>query len=171
MVRERRGNVRLSLSRRLRRGKPAPLVSERPASLLVQLSRRPRSRMAATLESRRDAPIELRHSRRTALRPPRRHGLHRERGRDPNNRRVAVRRATLALVLPILAMSACRNAHDGESDLPYYRSAAMTPEWLSAAEADAPDTHRVAPFHMSDQNGRAVTEGAFAGRVTVVHFF
>jgi len=82
-----------------------------------------------------------------------------------------VRRATLALVLPILAMSACRTAHDGESDLPYYRSAAMTPEWLSAAEADAPDTHRVAAFHMSDQNGRAVTEGAFAGRVTVVHFF
>jgi protein SCO1/2 len=74
-------------------------------------------------------------------------------------------RALLALVL---SCAACR--HNADS-LPFYRNAAMTPEWLSRAEATAPTMHRVAEFRMVDQGGRTVTERSLAGHVTLVHFF
>lgn len=61
----------------------------------------------------------------------------------------------------------------GESaePLPFYRSAAMTPEWLSAREAASATTHRVGAFRMRDQHGVTVTDTLLRGHVTLVQFF
>jgi protein SCO1 len=63
----------------------------------------------------------------------------------------------------LATLAACgRNA-----SLPFYETADMTPEWSS----DAAATHRVAPFRLTDQRGNTITNAAFDGRVTIVHFF
>ena len=59
----------------------------------------------------------------------------------------------------------------GRSALPFYRTAAMTPEWLAAEDANAASIHRVAPFSLTDQHGARLTNKSFAGKVSVVHFF
>jgi protein SCO1/2 len=65
-------------------------------------------------------------------------------------------------------LNACQRPHDG---LPYYRSRELTPEWLTTRTANAPDMHRIAPFAFTDHHGTTVTNRAFRGRVTLVHFF
>jgi protein SCO1/2 len=55
--------------------------------------------------------------------------------------------------------------------LPFYRTAQMSPEWLTAREASARSMHHVASFAMLDQNGSQVSERAFAGKATIVSFF
>ena len=65
-----------------------------------------------------------------------------------------------------VALSGC-----GRSKLPYYRTAAMTPEWLGSSETGSPSMHRVASFTLTDQHGVRVTNAAFAGKVSVVSFF
>src|SRR5439155_11394424 len=57
------------------------------------------------------------------------------------------------------------------SSLPFYRSAAMTPEWLSDEEADSVHPHRVGAFRAVDQAGAVVTEQALTGKITIAHFF
>jgi protein SCO1/2 len=69
----------------------------------------------------------------------------------------------------LLAMSLAGCAQ--REALPFYRTAEMTPEWLTAREAGARSMHHVAPFRMVDQRGAEVTERAFDGKATVVGFF
>lgn len=57
------------------------------------------------------------------------------------------------------------------ADLPFFRDANMTPEWLTDAEASAPTMHHVAAFRATDQHGATVTERALDGKVTIAHFF
>ena len=67
-----------------------------------------------------------------------------------------------------LFIAACGTRGSG---VPFYRSAAMTPEWLSPAEANAASTHRIDEFEVVDQSGVALTNAALGGRITVAHFF
>ena len=57
------------------------------------------------------------------------------------------------------------------SDLPFYRSADLTPEWLPASAADAADMHRTSAFSFVDQHGAVVTDEDLTGRLTVANFF
>lgn len=57
------------------------------------------------------------------------------------------------------------------SEIPFYRSSAMSPEWLPARDANASATHRIAAFRLIDQHENIITERALAGKLTVVHFF
>jgi len=70
------------------------------------------------------------------------------------------------IVLALAAAAGC-----GRSRLPFYRTAAMTPEWLSAKDASAASIHRVAPFVLTDQHGVRVTDRSFTGKVSIIHFF
>ena len=74
----------------------------------------------------------------------------------------------LLTLVGLAMMAACR---DSASALPYYRSATMTPEWLSDREASSRGTHRVGTFRLTDQSGASVSNRTFGGRVTVVGFF
>jgi len=73
---------------------------------------------------------------------------------------------TLMTLLLAAVVAGC-----GRSKLPFYRTAAMSPEWLGAADASGASMHRVAPFALTDQKGARVTDRSFAGKVSVVHFF
>lgn len=53
--------------------------------------------------------------------------------------------------------------------LPFYQTRELTPEWLSADVARG--AHRVQPFELPDQDGRAVGTRELRGRVHVASFF
>jgi protein SCO1/2 len=55
--------------------------------------------------------------------------------------------------------------------LPFYRTAALTPEWIAASAPEYSSIHRVADFALLDQRGVPVTEDSVAGRVYVASFF
>jgi len=76
-----------------------------------------------------------------------------------------VRFAAVAL---LIVVSACNGERE---ELPFIRSAELTPEWLSKREADASSMHHVASFNAVDQSGATVTESALANKVTIAHFF
>jgi len=55
--------------------------------------------------------------------------------------------------------------------LPYYRSAALTPEWLSPTPAADAQLHRIGAFRLTDQHGDTVTNADARGRISVASFF
>ena len=91
----------------------------------------------------------------------------------------------MARFLPLLALialaavaSGCRDASASADarpaatgPLPYYSGADFTPHWFETP-ADVPaDFHAIPAFSLTDQQGRAVTEAALDGRITVANFF
>ncbi|MEO7997726.1 MAG: SCO family protein [Gemmatimonadaceae bacterium] len=56
-------------------------------------------------------------------------------------------------------------------EVPFYRSAELTPEWLTLQSASSRSMHHALPFALTDQNGATITADAFASRATVIHFF
>ncbi len=72
------------------------------------------------------------------------------------------------VLLAASMLSACTQRTE---ELPFFRTAAMTPEWLTPSDASSPSMHRVAAFRAIDQTGSTITEEAFVGRVTIAHFF
>jgi protein SCO1/2 len=115
------------------------------------------------VERRWNDPIELRNQEWPALRIAGIDGLYWQSGFHEGRKRVRA----AALVILIL-VTACR---DEREDLPFFRSSALTPEWLSRREASAPSMHRVASFTSVDQTGATLTERALTDKVTIAHFF
>lgn len=55
--------------------------------------------------------------------------------------------------------------------LPYFHTPDFTPYWY-AQQSDVPDTlHQIGAFTMYDQNGQAINEKQFDGKISCVHFF
>ena len=77
----------------------------------------------------------------------------------------------LALVAALAAVGGIVAAQQRKEPLPFYRSAALTPEWLTSRQANAPSLHRIAPFAFVDQRGRAVTNSTVRSKVYVASFF
>ena len=77
-------------------------------------------------------------------------------------------RFSWVVALICVLTTACK---EPKSALPFIRNADLTPEWLSEREASGPAMHRVAQFSLTDQMGRNTTNAAFAGKVTIAHFF
>lgn len=75
-------------------------------------------------------------------------------------------RASVAVIVAL-----CVGCGRPAADLPYFRGADMTPEWLTDIEASAPAMHHVAAFRAVDQHGATVTEQVLEGKVTIAHFF
>lgn len=80
-------------------------------------------------------------------------------------RRFALRRQAARGIC--FSMLATQTACIQPESLPFYQTADMTPEWISPSTR----THRVADFRLVDQHDRAVTNAAFRGKATIVHFF
>lgn len=55
--------------------------------------------------------------------------------------------------------------------LPYYTDAAFTPLWLTAAEAERQNIHRIPGFEFRNQHGDIVNQDDVAGQVYVANFF
>jgi protein SCO1/2 len=68
----------------------------------------------------------------------------------------------------VLLCAGCVGDPDG---LPFYRTAALTPEWLAGPDRASPAVHRVSAFDLRNQHGAAVRDSILDGRVSIVHFF
>jgi protein SCO1/2 len=71
-----------------------------------------------------------------------------------------------ATLLALVCLNACAPATDG---LPYYRTAELTPEWLS--RSDAMQAHRVPDFELIDQSNQTITGADLDGHVVLASFF
>lgn len=80
----------------------------------------------------------------------------------------------LALIT-VIAVTACTQdkGNGGQTPiaLPYFNTPDFTPQWLSTAEVNAAETHSIAPFAFTNQNGVVVVNSTFAGKVYVADFF
>ena len=70
-----------------------------------------------------------------------------------------------------LMMTGCRGDQEKAFDLPFYRTAALTPEWLGETSAEYDDIHRIPDFALINQNGEAVTTETMDGKIYVANFF
>ncbi len=70
-----------------------------------------------------------------------------------------------------LLLMGCRDNRQATIDLPFYRNAAMTPEWIAESSDDYASIHRVGDFSFVDQDGERVTEADFEGKIYVANFF
>ncbi|MFT4605972.1 MAG: protein SCO1/2 [Rhodothermales bacterium] len=68
----------------------------------------------------------------------------------------------------LLALAYCGCAEATE-DLPFYRTADLTPEWLSPEEGSSAPV--VADFAFQDQDGQTVSRRVLEGKVYVANFF
>ncbi len=76
------------------------------------------------------------------------------------------------VLLVVVSVSAFVNARNAKREaLPFYRTAAGTPEWLDRREAAADGMHRIASFALTDHDGHTVTKRDVAGKVYVASFF
>lgn len=80
----------------------------------------------------------------------------------------ARRSSMIALTVACCTFSACRR---DTLAVPFYRTADLTPEWLTAASASTTDIHRVGPFKLMDQSGAIISDAVLAKHATVIHFF
>ncbi len=71
----------------------------------------------------------------------------------------------------LVAAVLLRSPADPPETLPFYRSADLTPEWLTAGEAASDGMHRAGAFAFENQHAEVVTEAALVGRIAVVNFF
>lgn len=55
------------------------------------------------------------------------------------------------------------------SELPYYNSPDFTPLWMNGDKADR--IHKIAPFSLTDQDGKEFTNNQLEGRIHVANFF
>lgn len=55
--------------------------------------------------------------------------------------------------------------------LPYYGDASFTPKWHSPGDEVLDSFHQIPPFKLLDQNGAAITEKTFEGKIYVTDFF
>ncbi len=70
----------------------------------------------------------------------------------------------------LFCLAGCSNEgrKSNEIELPYYRSADLTPEWL---RSDLESIHRIGEFSLIDQNEREVSLSDLTGKIVVANFF
>ncbi|MFT5141791.1 MAG: protein SCO1/2 [Rhodothermales bacterium] len=71
--------------------------------------------------------------------------------------------------LPLVCALALCACSPETSELPYYRTASLTPEWLNQNEAQA--AHEIGDFALVNQDGDSVTGQDLEGQVYVANFF
>ncbi len=76
----------------------------------------------------------------------------------------------LTAFISIFLLSCERKADPKVEGLPYYNTPDFTPLWLT--DAKQIDTlHTIAPFHVTDQDGKSVNNQTFSGKIYVADFF
>ena len=80
---------------------------------------------------------------------------------------------TRARIPSLLAVITLLSSGCNETSLavPFYRTAELTPEWLSSRSASEGSMHHVGNFRLTDQDGSTVSDAAFANHATIIHFF
>lgn len=60
---------------------------------------------------------------------------------------------------------------DKSTTLPFYNSAAFTPEWISKKDTNYSKIHRIDSFEFTNQNGHLITNKTFEGKIYIADFF
>ena len=70
----------------------------------------------------------------------------------------------------LLCLAGCSNEgqKSNQIGLPYYRSADLTPEWISS---DIESIHRIGEFSLIDQDKREVSLSDLTGKIVIANFF
>lgn len=74
-----------------------------------------------------------------------------------------------ALVGLLLLMSACQSK--SSDPLPFYQTAALTPEWIEEESPQYTSIHTVSDFALENQAGNPVTKADLMGKIYVANFF
>lgn len=92
--------------------------------------------------------------------------------------RVANLNATLSLIYGLIFLCVfsigCQkstNENSRVATLPFYKEATFTPYWLDNNIDSLANFHQIAPFKLTNQNGRTITEKIFAGKIYIADFF
>lgn len=70
----------------------------------------------------------------------------------------------------LVTFSACQEEVAVQERLPFYNSAEFTPQWLEAGSEALINFHQIAPFAFVNQNGDAVNNETFAGKIYIADF-
>ena len=76
---------------------------------------------------------------------------------------------TAWLVAALLISTGCQDTT--ENTLPFYRTANLTPEWVTTDDPTYPSLHQIADFSFTNQDGDTITAADFDGRIYVANFF
>jgi protein SCO1/2 len=74
------------------------------------------------------------------------------------------------MLAAIAFLFACNRNTPETATLPYYASADFTPQWIDKNSDAINSMPRIAPFTLVNQNGDALTEKNFAGKIYVADF-
>jgi|TARA_B110000238_G_C16135575_1_gene443463 protein SCO1/2 len=82
-----------------------------------------------------------------------------------------IKKVRLLVLLSIFF--SCKNELpvDKSKTLPFYNSAAFTPEWISENDANYSKIHTIDSFEFTNQNGQKITNSTFEGKIYIADFF
>ena len=82
-----------------------------------------------------------------------------------------IKKVRLLVLLSIFF--SCKNELpvDKSKTLPFYNSAAFTPEWISENDANYSKIHTIDSFEFTNQNGQKITNSNFEGKIYISDFF
>ena len=82
-----------------------------------------------------------------------------------------IKKVRLLVLLSIFF--SCKNELpvDKSKTLPFYNSAAFTPEWISEKDVNYSKIHKIDSFEFINQNGHKITNKNFEGKIYIADFF
>ena len=69
----------------------------------------------------------------------------------------------------VVILSSCKEAK--KEQLPFYNTPDFTPLWLSLTDKQYSSLHTIAPFSLTDQNGKTITNKNVQDKIYVANFF
>lgn len=76
------------------------------------------------------------------------------------------------LLCSALVLFCCKPSGPGyKSELPFFLSTELTPEWISTSDSRYKKIHTIAPFRFIDQDSTIVTNATFDNHIYVANFF
>lgn len=80
------------------------------------------------------------------------------------------------LISALIMLASCTENKKTESKsrvdrLPYYNEATFTPKWISEGDQSLDTFHRISPFQLINQDGEAISQKTFEGKIYIADFF
>ena len=82
-----------------------------------------------------------------------------------------IKKVLLLVLLPTCFACKKELTVDKSKTLPFYNSAAFTPEWISENDANYSKIHTIDSFEFTNQNGHKITNKTFEGKIYIADFF
>lgn len=83
-------------------------------------------------------------------------------------------RNNLVILYICFGLISCNESTGNQSrveNLPYFKDATFTPQWISENATSLDSFHKIAPFSLLNQEGEIITQKDFMGKIYVADFF